>query len=328
MKEGEVYMNSPTVSVLMAVYNGEKHLREAMDSILNQTFSDYEFIIVDDCSADKTPVILEKYAQKDQRIVLIHNERNLGLTVSLNRGLARVKGKYIARMDADDISLPERLTMQIHYMEEHPDCAVVGTQAVFIDDDGDVLRQSNNPLEHKEIEDRLWRGEGLVLIHASAVMRHEAVVKAGGYHKEAGFAEDLDLYLRLAEMRRLANLPDVLFNVRLTPDSITGLGSEDDDTALYASVVREALIRRGMNPADVEIGHFPRMKSRAEWHAEQAWRLYKKDGDMKVARKHAFRALRYNPFYFYAWRAFIYVVLGKKTGESIRKIVVNKAYFD
>ena len=121
--------NDPKISVVMAVYNGEKYLREAIDSILNQTFKDFEFIIVNDGSTDRTREILESFI--DPRIVLIHQE-HMGLTKSLNRGIALAKGKYIARQDADDISMAERLEKQFNFLESHENVALLGTAGHII----------------------------------------------------------------------------------------------------------------------------------------------------------------------------------------------------
>ena len=127
----------PKVTVLMSVYNGEKHLREAIDSILNQTFGDFEFLIINDGSTDRTADILQSY--QDSRIKIIHNEKNIGLTKSLNKGLKLAKGEYLARMDADDISYPNRLEVQYEYMEKNPNVGIVGSWNDVIDDIGNTI---------------------------------------------------------------------------------------------------------------------------------------------------------------------------------------------
>ena len=140
-------MNSgiPQVSVIMPVYNGGRYLREAVDSILNQTFREFEFIIIDDGSTDDTWSVLTDYAAHDSQVRLIQNEANIGLTRSLNKGLAVSRAALIARQDADDISMPERLARQIAFLEMHPEVGLLGTQGDFIDADG------------RPIEDRRWR---------------------------------------------------------------------------------------------------------------------------------------------------------------------------
>ena len=118
---------APMVSVLMAVYNAEKYLTEAVESILVQTFADFEFLIIDDGSVDGSAAILEDYAESDERVKVIHNSENLGLTKSLNIGLKLTQGKFIARIDADDVAVPERFEKQITFMDDHPDIGVCGS---------------------------------------------------------------------------------------------------------------------------------------------------------------------------------------------------------
>ena len=130
-------MKNPKVTVLMSVYNGEKYLQEAIDSILEQTFKDFEFLIINDGSTDKTGEILESY--HDLRIKIINNEKNIGLTKSLNKGLKLARGEYIARQDADDISMPERLEKEVEFLETHQDYAVVGAFAKIINKNSEIL---------------------------------------------------------------------------------------------------------------------------------------------------------------------------------------------
>ena len=132
-------MSRPKVSVLMSVYNGERYLSESVESILDQTYSDFEFIIVDDASEDGTWQMLTTYVGRDSRIVLIRNKENIGLTRSLNKGLALARGKYIARQDADDVSVPERLAKQVAFLERHPSVVLLGTAIEWIRDSGDLI---------------------------------------------------------------------------------------------------------------------------------------------------------------------------------------------
>ena len=139
----EEKMNLPRVSVLMPAYNSEKYLGEAIDSILNQTFTDFEFIIINDGSKDNTAKIVEEYAKKDKRIRFIDNKKNQGIVGVLNEGIDLCRGKYIARMDSDDISLPTRFEKEIEYMEEHPECGVLGTWY-------EIFGKLNGPVQQPE----------------------------------------------------------------------------------------------------------------------------------------------------------------------------------
>lgn len=143
------------ISVVMSVYNTEKYLEEAIDSILNQTYQDFEFIIVNDCSTDRTWEILKDYEKRFSSIKLINNTENLGLTKSLNKALAIAKGEYIARMDADDISEPNRFERQLAYFKEHQSIDILGTFSNDIDEQGQAFRTRTAPVDHKDIVNML-----------------------------------------------------------------------------------------------------------------------------------------------------------------------------
>ncbi len=183
--------NNPKISVLMSVYNGERYLREAVDSILNQTLSDFEFIIINDGSADGTRDILESYG--DHRIRLFHQE-NIGLTRSLNKGISLARGEYIARMDADDVSLPERLESQMRIFDERPDLFLVGTATRVIGDAGERVWVPD--FSHSTLPALLLVGNQFA--HASALFRRGEVTAAGGYDEAFPCAEDYELSLRVA----------------------------------------------------------------------------------------------------------------------------------
>ncbi len=315
----------PAVSVIMSVYNDAQYLREAVESILEQSFTDFEFIIIDDCSTDNSLEILREYEQQDKRIRVVHNDKNCGLTLSLNKGLGLVRGKFIARMDGDDISVKDRFQTQLDYMKEHADCVALSGQVTYIDRDGWEIGSSSNPCNHKEIEKMLWEGFGSVVVHSAVMFSRDAVDKCGGYRDEAGSSEDLDLYLRLGEIGKLANLPDVLMKVRRHYKSISAISKKKDSRKNAQNsqktgrerrmrVLKKAAERRGMDADKIELFDFPMPGTRAEWHADIAWRAYKQ-GYKKAARKHARLALRYGPLEYQAWRAFVY--LGTRMGQWV-----------
>ena len=196
---------SPKVSVLMAVKDGEKYLREAVDSILAQTFSDFEFIIVDDGSKDGTAQILGEYS--DTCIVVIRNKTNIGLTKSLNLGLKKARGEYIARMDADDISLPDRLNAQVEYLDEHPDVDVLGTAVTLIDEQENHAQDIYFPKEHSLIKWFLCFYNPIV--HPSVMMRSLSILKHGGYDDSVVRSQDYDLWWRISADGILENMGDV-----------------------------------------------------------------------------------------------------------------------
>lgn len=211
--------SSPKVTVLMAVYNGERFLRQAIDSILEQTFTDFEFVIVDDGSTDSTWQILQEYAEEDARIVLLQNQTNQGLAKSLNRGLEIARGEYIARMDADDVSLPERFDVQVSFLDAHTQVGVVGSAIKMIDAGGNYLKTIRHPKSHSFI---LWNlCFHTPFAHPAVMFRKEVVDCVGGYVDDLAVNQDRDLWQRLSSVTRFANLPEALLLFRRHNRSIT-----------------------------------------------------------------------------------------------------------
>jgi glycosyltransferase involved in cell wall biosynthesis len=241
-------IHSPLVSIVMSVYNGVKYIAESVKSILTQTYTNFEFIIINDGSTDGTREILESY--QDERIVLIHQE-NMGLTKSLNKGIALAKGKYVARQDADDVSKSDRLEKQVAYMEAHPQVGLLGTRLEFIDDKGDVLRPSLLPTDNEVLQERLVRINQFC--HASVLIRREALDKVGEFRDYFRYAQDYDLWLRIAEHYEIANLPDALVQYRELDDAISS--EKILVQSLYAGVAAEmARKRRAGDGDDIDLG--------------------------------------------------------------------------
>lgn len=206
---------TPAISVIMGVYNGLPFLREAVESVLKQTCGDFEFLVCDDCSADGSGEVLAELAAGDGRIRLLKNEKNLGLAATLNRCLAQARGTYIARMDCDDASLPERFTRQKQWLEAHPEVAAVGTAVEYMDDRGNVYGRTPHPEERLYGLNDVVRGS--VLVHPSVMLRTGALRAVGGYSVNAltTRAEDYDLWCKLCEHGgRVANMGEILFRYR------------------------------------------------------------------------------------------------------------------
>lgn len=205
----------PLVSVLMAVYNGEPFLGEAIESILKQTFSDFEFIIINDASIDRSVDIIQKY--RDNRIRLINNENNIGLTESLNKGLTFAKGKYVARMDADDISLPQRLERQVKFMEEHPKVGICGTWFQLI---GPQERTIQHPVSHQDIITFMFKNNGIG--HPTAFFRRKLFIEQYLFYDESYLAaQDYELWIRASQITELANIPEVLVKYRIHNEQLS-----------------------------------------------------------------------------------------------------------
>jgi len=207
----------PRVSVIMPVYNAEPFVGQALKSILDQTFRDFELIIVDDGSGDRSREIVHSF--HDERIVSIENGRNLGLTASLNVGLEKARGEFIARQDADDLSLPERLEKQVAFLDSHPTVGLVGCALTVINDVGNALTAIPSVVEPLEISAVLSQRNPIA--HGTAVIRRTCLEKTGPYREEFPYAQDYDLWLRIAEIAEVANIPGLLYQWRITRGSIT-----------------------------------------------------------------------------------------------------------
>jgi hypothetical protein len=205
----------------MSVYNGERFLAEAIDSILAQSFADFELLVVDDGSRDRTPEMLRAYAARDPRLRPIIRE-NRGLVASLNQLLAEARAPLIARMDADDVCLPTRFERQIAFLAAHPDYGVVGCRTFDIDDKGGPWPVASlpHPETHEDLLAAIDQGAPL-LCHPAVMFRREIVLGVGGYHAAFKHCEDLDLWLRLASVTRMGNITERLIRYRHYPEQVS-----------------------------------------------------------------------------------------------------------
>jgi len=286
------------VSVCMPVFNAERYLPEAIETILSQTFTDFEFLILDDASTDGSLALARRYAQRDRRIRVFSFEHR-GYPALLNEGLALATGRYLARMDADDAVRADRLERQVDFLRAHRDCVAVGSQAMMIDSDGDVLDHTVLPTSHEEI-DRLQLGGRYQMAHASIVMLTEVMRRVGGYRPEFEPAEDYDLLLRLAEIGKLANIDEPLYSYRMHPTQITVLKYERQQAAM-----REAQIlacgRRGI--AAVSTAPLVHRRPAVQWQLCVVWaECALRSGHLPGALKYAKRAVRMRPWSRTAWK--------------------------
>jgi len=215
---------APLVSVVMPVYNGEKYLREAIESVLGQTFRDFEFIVIDDGSTNGTGGMLAHYQKMDRRIRVICNPQNEGQPAALNKGCHLAKGKYIARMDADDVSLPERLERQIEHIEVHREIGVLGTWSEIIDKKGARGESVRMPTRPALIGWSLIFGNCVTA--PSVMMRRDLVERLGFFRTEPRDAEDYDLWARAVSVTRIANLPHILLQYRSHEESVSSRHSQ------------------------------------------------------------------------------------------------------
>ena len=207
----------PAISIIIPVYNAKLYVRKAIDSLLCQTFQDYEIFLIDDGSIDGTENIVREIALQNHQIHLIQRP-NKGLISTLNEGIALARSPFIARMDADDIALPNRLELQYKYLSKHPETVALGSYVQLMDENDEVYRTKLLPIKTHIQEAFLW---GAPLAHPTVMMRTEAVRKVGGYPSDFPAAEDYALWLRLLSLGKIDNLPDVLLSYRVHGTSIS-----------------------------------------------------------------------------------------------------------
>lgn len=217
-------MTKPLVSVVLPVYNAERYLREALDSLLNQTFDDLEILAVNDGSKDSSLDILHHYAAVDDRIIVIDQE-NKGLVTTLNETIPKARGTYIARMDADDISLPRRLQLQVEQFEENPNLALVTGCYEVINEFSEFVRFSVLPTNDSDIKRSLHLYNPIA--HGSVMFRKETFLKTGGYRSDVGPTEDYELWLRMAHEGEFYALPHSIFRWRINLDGITHTNNDE-----------------------------------------------------------------------------------------------------
>jgi glycosyltransferase involved in cell wall biosynthesis len=285
---------APRLTVLLPVHDAERFLPEAVESVLAQSFRDFELLAIDDGSRDASAEILGGFARSDRRVRVVHRPHQ-GLIATLNEGLALARGELIARMDADDVALPERFERQVAELDRDPALLCIGGAYQVIDDRGRRIDAIHRPCDFDSILESLLSGISAVC-HATATYRRSAVISAGRYDASSQLAEDYHLWLRLAEKGRLGNLPEEVLRVRLHERSESELhhALQLDQTR---RICTEARLRRGLPPLETPLRPWRAMPGAAsrQQHllgvCRSAWRL----GERRTAIAYALRAVAARP---------------------------------
>jgi Glycosyl transferase family 2 len=292
----------PELTLVMSVFNGESFLPAALESIMAQSMRDFAIIVVNDGSTDRSAEILEKYAGRSERMQVVH-QPNAGIVDAANRACALARTPYIARMDADDISLPYRLERQLSFLQCHRELALLGGAAEFINESGDVLFRVDVPTHHDEI--KVILPERNVFVHSAVVMQRDALLAVGGYRRAfSDTAGDYDLWLRLVERYEVANLAEVIVRYRVHRRQTTTMRLEEQTLAAMGArlaarlrrsgrpdpfdamdtVTRDTLIQLGVTASEIEMevarmaGRWANVMGEAGYHdtavalAREAWR--------------------------------------------------------
>lgn len=230
----------PTISVIMPAFNAEKYISTAIESILQQTFEDFEFIIIDDASTDQTYDIICNY--HDKRIIRIRNQKNIGVAACINKGILNARSEFIARMDSDDISKPERFQKQLEFMNANSNLGISGTHMEIIDNKGKVIKEHHKKAGDETIKVSLFFGH-TSFAHPSIIMRKKIMdMYHLRYDTAFQYAEDYDLYCRCSSFMVLDNYPECLVQYRIHPESVSQKFKQqqviDAKTALYLHLRR------------------------------------------------------------------------------------------
>jgi glycosyltransferase involved in cell wall biosynthesis len=299
---------APRVSVVIPAYNAQRYLFEALESVLTQTFRNFECIVVDDGSTDRTPQLIDSLGAHDPRVRRLTIPHG-GIVKGLNAGVQAARGEYIARTDADDLCVPDRFERQVRYLDDHPDCVLVGSKVTLVDPYSSTLWDVQVKADHDGIEAELLNGNGWAVIHPSAMLRKSAVMEAGGYRAEYEWVEDLDLFLRLAQLGRLANLQDSLLRYRQHYGSVNR-NKLDMQIERTAKAVAEAYRRRGRTPPE---GFTPRVGSTMSRREQtRAWcqqALFTRN--YFAARRHALAVIRADPLRVDSWKMMLHALAGR-----------------
>jgi glycosyltransferase involved in cell wall biosynthesis len=300
----------PLVSVIIPAHNARRYLAEAVQSVCDQTFTDFECFVVDDGSTDSTPSLLAELARQDERVKGVRIEQG-GIVKALNVGLQHATGQFIARMDADDISRPERFARQVEYLQKHPRCVAVGSRVLLVDPLGSPLWETSPELAHERIEARLLAGDGQGMVHPAVMLRRDAVMAVGGYRPEYQWAEDLDLFLRLARVGQLANVPEILLDYRQHLRSVNR-NRHETQQKLVAQILAEAHAARGLSSPDMSGLNLASHTGLPPFEQVRIWTGFAlRQGRLAVARRHALGALARNPLQINAWNMAYYAARGK-----------------
>ena len=290
----------PKISVVMSVYNGEEYLREAIDSILNQTFRGFEFVIVDDGSTDKSTEIIKSY--HDDRIIFIQQE-NRGLAEALNEGVKIAKGVYVARMDADDVAAEYRLEKQVMFLERHPEYVLVGSYADVITEDGKRIYERTVPSEDIVIKEIIKTENPF--IHSTVMFRRDVAINCGLY-EEVEIIEDIVFWRKMSERGLCANLQEPLCRYRITPFAYWNIG-------LKSKVIKKIIVRSGrvgyVSDSDrlclaklrKEHKEIPLKNKKSFYYLKIGKAYIERENIYSKARLYLFYAIRHNYFNWNAW---------------------------
>jgi glycosyltransferase involved in cell wall biosynthesis len=314
----------PLVSVITAAYNNEQFLGEAIQSILAQTYPNFEMIVVDDASTDQTLVVARRYAAVDSRVRVLANERRMGAAGARNRGVREARGEFIAILDADDVALPERLAITVPVLLDHPEAAVVGSGRIVIDEEGEFTTVERRLFGSQEEVRRALREGRAPVVHSSALVRASAMREVGGYDEFFRYAHDMDLWTRLADRHEILVLPEPVVKYRVRRTSISMERRVDQVAYARLSGERAERARRG-ETVDLH-AEFERIRAQVQQEISQHaspmhriahWHLI--GGQRGKARRAFLQALREDPRGLHHLVEYLLTFVPEPWGSALRR---------
>ena len=291
-------MENILVSVVMSVYNAENYIKDAISSVLNQSYKDFEFIIINDGSIDNSKNIIESF--NDGRIVL-YNQENKGLSKALNFGINKAKGLFIARMDADDICHANRIEEQLNFFKTNHDYIAIGSNATLIDKDGNFLYETSVAIDWQEIKYNL---PNVPFYHSSTMFKKEAFLKSGGYPENVPhFIEDKILWMRMAQYGKYSNIERPLIKYRIVPTSIT---NEKSANPFINDICEKVYNGEPLNENEQSVLFKSRQKvSQKKLYAayfKRIGKIYLEKGiNVNLAKRNLKKSLKYDAFDLVTW---------------------------
>lgn len=320
-------LNGPAarVTVFVPVFNAEKFLAETIESVLNQTFTDFELLAVDDGSTDRSIEILESFG--DRRIRISRNDRNRGRSYTRNQGIELARCEYLSVLDSDDLCEPDRLERQVEFLDAHPDIVAVGSSATYIDESGNVAYICKVPTSSEEIHQRIFQSN--CFVHSSVTFRRQVLINIGGYNPELQQAEDYELFLRLSAHHRLANIEEPLIRYRVHPDQVSQrelssqrVLADRVRVAAYKYQCSQGLILPGASPPSINTWDRLRGKPSTVGSDYFDWITTYHAIDRKdLSKPLVWRALINAPFSSRAWREIRNLALDEVISPSRRNVL-------
>ncbi len=312
----------PRISCVMPVYKNALHIAEAIDSILSQTYEDFELVIINDGSPDRCNEIIARFADQDPRIVMHSRADNRGIVFTRNELLDRARGEWMATMDADDVALPNRFERQLAFIEDHPQYDLIGSSAMLVGPEGNSMCEVGGGLSHEEIDrHHMAANTGTAFASPTTFIRVEALRAVGGYRDKALFGEDFDVFLRLAERGRLCTMQDTLLLYRQHLGSV-GYDRNRQQREAVRWAVEDAYKRRNLPIPDGLFNEpIPERTASYAYRQWSEWSL--RGGNIGMARRYGWHAVSKAPWSPRGWQALTKAFVALARNE-IRSIVSTR----